>query len=182
MGFQNPNNSSEILYGASGDVRNEINAYAAVTFAGHYVDENEVPGSLIIRSLEKSTRLINGYLEVVYSDQIPVSAAADVPVLLDDISSDIATYFVLRSNVARVAPLSEEKKKDYYGMYVSEDGGILPLLRERKIQLAEFSGVYADEVKAVRNRGQAPIFDVDSEFNHEVDPRTLDDIDSERES
>lgn len=182
MGFPNPNNSSEVLYGSSGDVRNEINAYAQASQAGHYVDEVEVPGNMIIRGLERATRLINGYLEVVYADQIPFTNSANVPYLLDDIGSDIATYYVLRANVARVAPLSSEKKKDYYDVYVDEETGILALLRERKMQLAELTASYADEVKAVRKQGQASIFDVDSEFNWETDSRTLDDIQRERDT
>ncbi len=180
MGFPNPNNSTEILYGSSGDVRNEINAYAAQSFAGHYVDENEVAGSLIIRSLERATRLINGYLEVVYANQMPVTTAAGVPVLLDDISSDIATYYTLRANQARMKAMSEEKRAQYYDNYISEPDGILAKIRDRKIQLSEFAGAYTDEVKAVRDQGQAPIFDVDDEKNWAPDPRTLDDIDRER--
>lgn len=180
MGLVNPNNSSEILYGASGDVRNEINAYAASSFAGHYVDENEVAGSLIIRSLERATRLINGYIEVVYADQVPVSSVADVPVLLDDIASDIATYYTLRANQVRMKAMSEEKRNQYYDQYIKEKDGILPMIRDRKLQLAEFAGVYADEVKSVRNQGQAPIFDIDDESNWNPDERTLDDINDER--
>lgn len=180
MALVNPNNSNEILYGSSGDVRNEINAYAAQAFAGHYVDENEVPGSLIIRSLERATRLINGYLEVVYANQIPVATVASVPVLLDDIASDIATFYTIRANQARMKAMSEEKRAQYYDNYVSEEKGTLVKIRDRKIQLPEFSGAYTDEVKAVRSQGQAPIFDVDNETNWNPDQRTLDDINKER--
>lgn len=180
MGFPNPNNGSEILYGASGDVRNEVNAYVSATFAGHYVDENEMAGSLIIRSLQKATRLINSFLEPVYSTSIPVSTVEAVPVLLDDIASDIATFYAMRANQARVTPVSEEKRKQYYDQYVEEPNGILPKLRDRKMQLPEFSGAYTDDVKSVRGTGQAPIFDVDDEKNWNPDPRTIDDIGDER--
>jgi hypothetical protein len=180
MGFPNPSNSNEILYGASGDVRNEINAYAASAFAGHYVDETEVAGSLIIRSLERATRLINGYLEVVYANQMPITTVAAVPVLLDDIASDIATFYTLRANQARMKAMSEEKRAQYYDNYIAEPDGILAKIRERKIQLPEFTGAYTDEVKSVRTEGQAPIFDVDDEKNWGVDPRTDQDIQRER--
>ena len=180
MGFLNPNNGTEVLYGSSGDVRNEINAYAMSSNIGHYVDEREVAGSLIIRSLERATHLINGYLEVVYADQVPVTTVASVPVLLDDIASDIATFYTIRANQARMKVMSEEKRAQYYDVYVAEPDGILAKLRERKLQLAEFSGAYADEVKAVREMGQAPIFDIDDEKNWNPDTRTLDDIDKER--
>lgn len=180
MGFPNPNNANQILYGASGDVRNEINSFVSNTFAGHYVDENEMPGSLIIRSLVRATNLIDGYLKVVYANNIPIASVAAVPSLLDDIASDIATFYSLRANQARVTPVSEEKRMQYYDQYVSEPDGILPKLRDRKMELPEFSGAYTDEVKAVREQGQAPIFDVDSEMNWNVDPRTDDDIQQER--
>lgn len=183
MGLVNPNNSNEILYGSSGDVRNEINAYASPAGAGHYVDETEVPGSSIIRGLERATRRINSYLEVVYADQVPVSTVASVPVLLDDIASDLATYFVWRENMVRLARLPDEKRQTYFQDHVSEDManlGTLPLLRDRKLQLPEFGSAYTDEVKAVRSKGQAPIFDVDDEKSWNVDQRTLDDIEKER--
>lgn len=183
MGFTNPNNAAEILYGSSGDVRNEINSYASPAGAGHYVDEVEVPGSSIIRSLERATRRINAYLQVVYATRIPVTTAVDVPVLLDDISSDIATYFVWRENMFRLSKMPEEKRQSYWLDHVSVDPpGTLTLLRSRELQLPEFESAYTDETKAVRASGQAPIFDVDDETNWQVDPNTLEDIDAERES
>lgn len=186
MGFVNPNNSSEILYGSSGDVRNEINSYASPQGAGHYVDENEVPGSSIIRGLERATRRINSYLEVVYANQIPIATVALVPTLLDDVASDMATYFVWRENMFRLAKMSDEKRQTYWQDHVSEGNtpggtmGTLPLIRERKLQLPEFTGAYTDEVKTVRTKGQAPTFDVDDETNWQTDQRTLDDIEGER--
>ena len=185
MALVNPNNSSEILYGASGDVRNEINAYASPAGAGHYVDEIEVPGTSVIRGLERATRLINAYLEPVYADNIPVTAAGDAPVLLDDIASDIAVYYVWRSNAARLARMPEDKRKQYLLDHMSEGGqdqpkGTLPMIRDRKLQIPEFTSSYADEVKAVRETGRAPIFDVDSENNWNVDPDLIDDIGDER--
>ena len=185
MGFLNPNDGNEILYGASGDVRDEINAWAAANFSGHYVDENEVPGRLIIRSLERATRMINGYLEVVYADQVPVAAVGSVPKLLDDIATDLATFFTLRANQARLTKMSDDDRARYYDVHAAEgkegqEKGTLPKIRDRKLQLPEFTATYADEVQAVRGTGQAPIFDVDSELNWGVDSRTIDDIDRER--
>lgn len=186
MGFPNPSNGNEILYGSSGDVRNEINTFLSQSgYTGHYVDERELPGSLIIRSLERATRLINGYLEPVYADQVPIKAAASVPVLLDDVATDIATFYCLRSSQARVTSVSPEKRRDYYDDHTREGGqdvakGTLPMLRDRELQLPEFSGAYTDEVKAVRDKGQAPIFDVDNEANWNPDQRTIEDIEGER--
>lgn len=186
MAFQNPDNADEIFYGASGDVRNEVNANAAVSTAGHYVDENEMPGALVIRSIRRATRLINTYLEPTYANQIPFSAVVDVPLFIDEIASDIATFYCLRSLAANVGPVSEEKKRDYFDVHTapaSEFGsskGTLPMLRDREIQLPELTSSYADDAKSIRASDTAPIFDVDSDFSHEVDPRLLDDIQEER--
>lgn len=181
MAFQNPSDATEILYGTSGDVRNEINAYAATTTAGHYLDEGEVPGQLIVTSLRKATRLINGYLEGVYSDQIPYGAIGDVPKLLDEISSDIATYYTLRSSVANVAPLSDNKKRDYFSDYISEDPpGILVQLRDRKVQLPEVTSSYPEDVSTQRTN-RTPVFDLDSDTQQVVSPDLLDDIASDRD-
>lgn len=185
MSLVNPNDSSEILYGSSGDVRDEINAYASISNAGHYVDEAEVPGSLIIRSLRRSTHLINAFLEPVYPDQMPVSNVASVPKILEDISTDIAVWFTLRANIARMAHPSDDKKQQYYLDHVTESGltspkGTLPRLRDRQIQIPEFTAVYPEDNQATLQTGRAPIFDMDDATNYEVDPDRLDDIDRER--
>lgn len=180
MGFANPSDSAEILYGASGDVRDEINAHASASTAGHYVDETEMAGSLVIRSLRKATREINGFLEPVYADQIPFTATVDVPKLLDEISTDLATFYCLRSLSANLGPVSEEKKRDYYDKYMDPDNGILPRIASRKIQIPELTASYADDVKMVRDPNISPVFDMDSDLNHRVDPRLLDDISDER--
>ena len=180
MAFLNPSDSAEVLYGASGDVRDELNVHISPSTAGHYIDENEIPGSLIIRSLRNATRLVNGYLEVVYADQIPFSAAGDVPKLLDTIATDIATYFVLRSGVANVAPLSDTKKRDYYDDYVKPPDGILVKLSDRKIQLPELTANYASDSKMSQKKERHPIFDVDDIANQEVDPDLVDDIQDDR--
>ena len=185
MGLISPNDSTEILYGTSGDVRNELNSFASPTSVGHYIDEAEIPGASIIRGLERATRKINTYLEVVYSDLMPVTAAASVPKILDDISSDLATYYVWRSNSVRLKKMPDEKYEQYYLENVSEGGptaskGVLPQIRDRKIQIPEFASSFPSEVQTVRGLGQAPTFDVDDDTRQGVDPRTLDDIDRER--
>jgi len=180
MSFANPNDSVEILYGASGDVRDEINAHAANTTSGHYVDEIEMPGSLVIRSLRKATREINGYLEPVYASQIPFSSAADVPKLFDEISTDIATFYCLRSLTANLGPVSEEKKRDYYDKYFKSPDGLLVKISKREVQIPELTASYANDAKAVRSDDIAPVFDMDSDFNHNVGSELLDDISDER--
>lgn len=185
MGFTNPNNSNEVLYGTSGDVRNEINTFVSSSFGGHYVDEAELPGALIIRGLERATRIINGHLYTVYPDNIPVTPVSAVPYLLDDIATDLATFYVIRSMRARIAPIPDDKREAYYADHMRMDKdnpGTLIAIQRREIEIPEFEAAYTDEVKAVRDQNQAPIFDVDSELNHDVDSRTIDQIDRERNS
>ncbi len=183
MAFANPSDSSEILYGASGDVRSEITANANASDSGHYIDEQEMPGALVIRALRKATRIINGYLEVVYADEIPFGSTGVVPKLLDEISTDLATFYCLRSLAANLGPVSEEKKRDYYDAYINPDGenGILQKIANREVQLPELTASYPNDAQAVRAQNRAPIFDVDSDRNHNVDPRLLEDIEDERE-
>lgn len=180
MAFSNPNDGTEILYGASGDVRDEINAYVNPTTAGHYSDETELPGRLIINALRRATRFINGYLETVYADQIPFTSAGDVPKLLDEIGSDIATFYCFRSISSKAGQTNEEIKRDYFDIYANEDDGILPQLRDREIQLSELTGSFAEDAKGAGSISRPPIFDVDSTLNHEVDQERLNDIAEER--
>ena len=81
---------------------------------------------------------------------------------------------------AKVGPVPENKKIDYYEDHVREDDGTLPRLRDRKLQLPELTSQYGDDTHSIRKKGRAPIFDVDSNFNHEVDSDLLDDIEEER--
>lgn len=179
MAFLNPDDSTEILYGNSGDIRNEVNANAAASTAGHYVDENEMPGALVIRSIRRATRLVNSFVEPAYAAQVPFAATGDVPKILDEIGTDIAMFYCLRSLAANLGPVDEAKKRDYFDQYVGADG-FLTQIRDRRLQLPELTASYADDAKAVRASDVAPIFDVDSEFNQGVDSRLLDDIEDER--
>ena len=180
MAFTNPSDSAEILYGDSGDVRNELNSHLSVTTGGHYADENEIPGALVIRSLRDATRLINGYLEPVYAAQIPFAASGDVPKLLEKISTDIATFYVLRSVTARVGPVSDNKRRDYYEDYVKPPDGLLVRISERKVQLPELTAQSAADASSTIKKGRTPIFDLDDVKSHEVSPDRLDDIAGDR--
>lgn len=179
MSFQNPDDSSEILYGSSGDVRNELNAHLDVTTGGHYADEREAPGALIIRSLRDSTRLINGYLEPVYVGQIPFTASGDVPKLLEKVSTDIATFYVLRSITARVGPVSDTKRRDYYDEYIKPPDGLLVKIAERKIQLPELTAQYPEDAKKI-NVPKAPIFGIDETTSHEPHPDSIEELGDDR--
>lgn len=181
MGFPNPSDSTEIFYGASGDVRDEVNAYVLASTAGHYSDETELPGSLIVASLRRATRLIDTYLEVAYSEKLPITAAADVPRIIDEIASDIGVYYVLRSMTAKLGRVSDDKKQQYFDIYTDPENGMLVRIADKKMQIPELSAVTPLEGKSVRERNRHPVFDVNSELNQGLDPDLQRDIERERD-
>jgi hypothetical protein len=176
VALANPSDATEIFYGVSGDVRDEINAYAAVTTAGHYADQTELPGSLIIGGLRRATRLINIFLEPTYPNQLPFTATGDVPKFLDDVGTDIATYYTLRSVTAKLGRVSDEKKQDYFDHYVKSPDGLLVLIRDRKLQVPELTVHTPDQAQSTRKLGRHPVFDLDAPENWGVDPDLLSDI------
>lgn len=176
MALINPADSTEVFYGVSGDVRNEFNSFQDPTTAGHYADENEIPGASIISGLRKATRFINAYLEPVYGDQIPFTSTSQVPKILDEIGSDIATYFVIRSTKAAIGKMTDEKKMAYWDQYVDPKTGMLTLMKNREMLIPELTPVAPLEAKSIRNRNRAPIFDLDDPLKQDVSPYLLDDI------
>lgn len=182
MAFTNPTDSSEILYGGSGDVRNEFNSYQDPTTASHYGDENEIPGSLIIASLRKATRFMNAFLEPVYADQMPFTAVSQVPKILDEIGSDLATYFVYRSARALIGKMTAEKKQDYWEQYTDPKTGWLVMMKNREMLIPELSPVSPVEAKSVRSRNRPPIFDLDDPLSQDVSPNLLDDISGDKDT
>lgn len=180
MAFVNPNDSSEILYGSSGDVRNEINAFAVQTTRGHYVDETEIPGSLVISALEESTREINLHLEAVYPDSIPFTAAADVPKYFDKMSKNMATYFVWRASYVPLGNIPDDKKKLYYDQYTEPDNGMLSRIREGKIEVPELQTETPADTSSSINTGRSSIFNIDDDLSQQPDPNLLDDIQRDR--
>ena len=179
MPILNPSDSTEVLYGASGDVRNEINAYLETTTGAHYADEREVPGSLIISGLRSATRLINTFLEPVYADSIPFTAIADVPKFLDIVGNDLAVYYVFRSAHVLLGKMPDEKRQQYYDDYVDPKTGILTRLAEKKLGLAELTSITPAEAKSLLG-SSAPFFGMDDETNYRVDPRIEEDTERER--
>ncbi len=179
MGFVNPSVATEILYGISGDVRGEINAYVNIPTGAHYADESEISGTLVINSLRKATRIINAFLEVTYSDQIPFTTVASVPVVLDEIASDLAVFYVWRSSHAIMGKVPEDKKEQYYDVYMDSKEGMLAKLANREMQIPELTATYGDDVKAIRG-GHASIFDLDSDVNARVDPNLIEEIERDR--
>ena len=181
MSFINPNDSTEVLYGASGDVRNEINAFAVQGNPGHYVDETEIRGTLIISALEEATREINIYLQAVYPDEIPFLLTAVTPKFLDKVAKNMATYFVWRASFVILGNLPDDKKLQYYDTYTDPKTGILTRIMNGEFELPELQTQSPDETSSSIRTGRNPIFDIDSDFNQAPDPRLLDDIDRERQ-
>ncbi len=185
MAFLNPSDGTEVLYGSSGDIRNEINAYLQTNSPGHVADEAEIPGALIVASLRKATRLINGFLAPVYADNIPVTTVAGVPKLMDEAGSDIGMFYVWRSAYVLLGKIPDVKKLDYYDQYVSTNPmspGFLVLISQRKMQLPEFAQQAPNEAEDIRQQTRPPIFDLDDIKNQEVSRGLLDEIAEDRES
>lgn len=182
MAFLNPADSTEVFYGTSGDIRNEFNSFQDPASAEHYADEKEIPGSLIIAACRKATRFINAYIEPVYADQVPFSDTASVPKILDEIGSDIATYFVIRSSKAALGKMTDEKKLAYWDQYTDPETGMLTMMKNREMQIPELTPVSPLEAKSTRSRSRTPIFDVDDPTNWRVDPDLEKDIQDERSS
>lgn len=111
---------------------------------------------------------------------MPFSNTADVPKILDEIGSDIATYYVFRSSKAALGKMTDEKKQTYYDQYVDPKTGILVLMKDRQMLIPELTAVSPVEGKSIRERNRTPIFDLDSDLNAEVDPKLLDDIARDR--
>ena len=185
MPLVNPSDSTEILYGSSGDVRDEINAYLKTNSPGHVADEAEIPGALIVASLRRATRLINGFLAPVYADNIPVTTVAGVPKFMDEAGSDIGLFYVWRSAHVLLGKMPDDKKLNYYDQYVSTNPnapGFLVLISQRKMQLSEFASIVPDEAEDIRQQTRPPIYDLDDIKNQEVSPGLLDEIAEDRDS
>lgn len=185
MAFINPSDSTEVLYGSSGDVRDELNAYLRTNSPGHVADEAEIPGTLIVASIRRATRLINSFLAPVYADNIPVTTVAAVPKFLDEAASDIGMFFVWRSAHVLLGKMPDDKKLNYYDQYVSTNPmspGFLVLISQSKMQLPEFAGVLPNEADDIRQQSRPAIFDLDDIKEQEVSPGLLDEISEDRES
>ena len=160
----------EILYGASGDIREELNQ-GAIPGDQSYLDETKIKGALIQSGRKSATRLINAKLEPVYPDQIPF-ASGDVPVFLDTIANTLAVYFVKRSKHPGPAPMSDNIKAEYYDKPI----GWLDDLAERKMDLSELTSKISVAKSFFTHEGRKPAFDVDDTLEQQVDPYLLSDI------
>lgn len=152
---------SEILYGQSGDVRAELNN----------ADEVEISAALINTSRQRATRIVNVYLKKAYPDSIPVTDQANVPVLLDSLTNDLATYYCKRTIHQGPSLLSDEIKEEYYERTIK----ILEEIRDGETTIPELASVAGTDISANRS-AYTPTFDVDDSLEHVVDPNLESDI------
>ena len=161
---------TEVIYGSSGDVREELNAGAAPG-DNEYKGESQIKGAIITRGLRRATRIINGKLEATYPGKIPF-AAGDIPALIETIASDLAVCYTRRSKHPGPAPMSDDAKANYCDAPMD----LLKEIADREIELPELTGAVNYPETFHSQEGHTPIFDVDSVLDQEVDPDRLDDI------
>ena len=93
-----------LIYGNSGDVRELIGSPT----------ETEISASLLNTARTKATNLIDTMLERKFPDKIPFTATADVPLIINSLTDDIAVFYIYRSKHRGIAPLSDDIKSEYW--------------------------------------------------------------------
>lgn len=152
-------------YGVSGDIRNL--EFASVT-------EAEISGALITTSLTRATNIINSYLERPYPELVPF-AAGDVPAMIDDIATAIATYFVKRARFPGPGPLAEQTKADYYDKSIED----LKAISKGELKLPELTSKIKRDIKSTQ-ADYLPIFGIGDETTASIDSDHLQDESDER--
>ena len=147
-------------YGSSGDCR---------VFLGSPT-ETEVAGSLITTCLSRATNTVNSYLEHTYPEQVPFTAAADVPAKINDITTDIAIYYAKRAKYPGPGPLTESVKTDYYDPAIAT----LEAIRDEKIKLPELTSKITGGITA-NQIDYKPTFGIGDELSQTIDSDHLQD-------
>ena len=167
---------AEIIYGISGDIREELNS-GAVPGTKNYKDETQIRGDIITKSARRATRKVNTKLRNTYPDEIPFAAIADVPLEIVSIANDLGVYYVLRAKHRGPGPLAATVKEEYYNNSISELEDII----ESGVPLNELDskGSTVSETSDT-NEDYEAVFDMDEVENQRVDPDRLDDIAADR--
>jgi len=152
---------SELIYGLSGDVRQELGNPSEV----------EVSAGKILTARTRATRVVNGRLEKLFPDSIPFTSSTNVPVLIDEITNELATFYVKRMSHKGIAPLSDEVKTEYWEKPMQ----MLQDIIDEKVKLPELTAAEADRMLAPQ-KDYTPTFDEADELNWVVDPDKLEDI------
>ena len=154
-----------LFLGNSGDVRGELGSPS----------EAEYSANDLSRARERATNLVNSYIEVAYSTQIPFTASGDVPFILNSVANDLAVYYAKRSKHPGPAPLTEDVKTEYYDKSIK----VLEEIRDGKLEIPELSSTKGDKI--IGNRSSyTPTFDVDEIESQSPDQDLIDDIVDER--
>jgi len=148
-------------YGSSGDIRTLELASAT---------ESEISGALITTSLARATNIINSYLERPFPELVPF-AAGDVPAMIDDIATAIATYFVKRARFPGPGPLAEQTKADYYDKSIED----LKAISKGELKLPELTSKIKRDIKSTQ-ADYPTIFDVDDIEGSAISSTRLGDI------
>ena len=157
---------AELIYGSSGDIRVELGSPS----------ELEVPASHILIARTRATRVINGRLEKSFPDSIPFATEADVPLLIGEISNELAVFYVKRAKHKGIAPLSDEVKTEYWEKPMQ----MLQDILEEKIKLPELTSSEADRIIA-KQSSYTPVFEQDGELEWQLDEDKLDDVSDSRD-
>lgn len=153
-----------MAYGNSGDIR-EILTPAT---------EAEISGALITLGQKQATNLINSYLERPFPELVPF-AAGDVPAMIDDIATAIATYFVKRARFPGPGPLAEQTKADYYDKSIED----LQKISKGELKLPELTSKIKRDIKSTQAE-YVPTFGVGDIESSAIDTDHLDDEINER--
>ncbi len=135
-----------MYYGSSGDIRLQLGSPS----------ETEVAGTKINLGNQKATSVVNGYLETQWPDDIPWSASGDVPDLIKEVTTDLATYYTKRDLHPGPMPLSDDVKEEYWNKPI----GFLERIITGDLKLPELTSKTYNALQANREDNRS-IFDID---------------------
>lgn len=160
-----------ILYGGSGDVREGLGNPT----------ELEYSASLINKSRTSATDIVNGYLEVVYPDNIPFTSTGDVPSLVNTLTNDLSVYFCRRDAHRGIAPLVDSVKEEYYQRPID----ILEKIKTGDMTIPELGSLQGGNISTpaadATGKPYTPIFGEGDETTWQLDSKRLDAEAEERE-
>jgi len=157
---------AELILGSSGDVREELGNPSEIEYSA----------TVLNLARTRATRVVTGYVEKAYPGKTPFTSSGDVPVLLNEITNELAVFYAKRLNHPGPNPLSEEVKEEYWDKPMEMLKGI----NEGTIVLSELSTEQGDDIIAKRSE-YTPIYDVDEIEKQVVDSDLKGDIEDERD-
>ena len=162
-----------VYYGASGDVRSDLNGGLPTSHA-NYQGEAQIGGDLIERGRRYSYSVINGKLKDKYGSAVPWVAGAE-PALIYEISNKLTQCFVINAKNLGNEPLDKAKREDL----CDTPRKLLDDIADGGIELPESDNPLGAKVYHNKS-GYTPIFDIDPTLNAEPDSDLLDEIENDR--